>query len=52
MDRKMQIKRIGREDPTLKTALAHEHHAFGFLDKRTGRPAMEVIPSFRAGDTA
>jgi hypothetical protein len=34
-------------EPTLKAALAHEHDAFGFLDKRTGRPAMEEIPAFR-----
>jgi hypothetical protein len=40
------------KESTLKAALAHEHSAFGFLDKRTGRPAMEEIPAFRAGSSA
>jgi len=34
-------------EPGLKAALAHEHRAFSFLDKRTGRPVMKEIPAFR-----
>jgi hypothetical protein len=35
------------KEPGLKAALAHEHSAFGFVDKRTGWPVMEEIPACR-----